>query len=518
MRKSVWITDSHDMESGMDRSTSARVSAAPAQRTRRVLLKCAAGAGLLGITSLPASVARAQSGPADLATSPRKVLVLGAGMAGLTAALALLRRGHDVTVIEFQNRVGGRLLSLPLQGGQFTEAGGGHFRANMPRVLGYLRHFDLPVISLNDGLPRYLVDGKTAEAADLADWPWALTNQERNVTVSSNLNRYLFLHGIDTDTVLRPDWPDTDTIRHLDGLTLGELISSAGASAAFLKLLDAHGGIFTSQSSALGSMPDLAYHFGDQNLFRIFGGNDRLPATMAARLGDRIVLDAPVTAIDQSGSRVKVTVQRGREFTADAVISTIPFRVLQDIDVRPRWSAGKQRMFKEMGWGNTVKVVAQTKTPSWLDKRVHGWPMAGGDRAWERVIDITGNEPGGHGNTFFYLNGHNAQTMLARPRQTRAREIVDLFRADMPDLFDEVITIEEFAWPEQPWIRGSFGDLPVNGAWMIAEWTRPEDRIHFAGDFTTLKSGWVEGAIESGLRAARQIDPEAPAERGPTLS
>ena len=67
--------------------------------------------------------------------------------------------------------------------------------------------------------------------------------------------------------------------------------------------------------------------------------------------------------------------------------------------------------------------------------------------------------------------------------------------------------MQDFAWPEQPWIRASFGGPPVNGGWMIAEWTRPEDRLYFAGDFTTMKSGWVEGAIESGLRAARQIDP-----------
>jgi monoamine oxidase len=502
----------------MDTSPSARVTATMRRRiSRRELLRGAVGAGLLGAAGRPAGGVRAQSGPAELATTPRKVLVLGAGMAGLTAALALLRRGHDVTVVEYQNRVGGRMLSLPLRDGQFTEAGGGHFRANMPHVLDYLRRFDLPVISLNDGLPRYLIDGKVAEAADLANWPWALTDQERNVTVASNLNRYLFLRGLDTDTVLQPAWPDADTIRHLNRVTLGELISSAGASTAFLKLLDAHGGLFTSTSSALGSMPDLAYHFGDQNLFRILGGNERLPAAMAERVGDRIVLDAPVTAIDQTGSRVKVTVRSGRELTADAVISTIPFRVLGEIDVRPRWSAGKERMFTEMGWGNTVKVVAQTRTPSWLDNGVHGWPMAGGDRPWERVIDITGDEPGGRGNTFFYLNGPNAEAVLARPAANRAREIVDLFRADMPDLFDEVITIEDFAWPEQPWVRGSFGDLPVGGAWMIAEWTRPEDRIHFAGDFTSLKSGWVEGAIESGLRAARQIDPEAPAERGPAM-
>ena len=129
---------------------------------------------------------------------------------------------------------------------------------------------------------------------------------------------------------------------------------------------------------------------------------------MAAELQDRIVLDAPVTAIDQTGPRVRVTVADGREFTADAVISTIPFSVLPEIAVSPSWTAGKQRMFAEMEWDNTVKVIVQTRTPAWLKQGVHGWPMAGGDCSWERVIDITGNEPGGYGNVFFYLNGDNA--------------------------------------------------------------------------------------------------------------
>jgi monoamine oxidase len=134
--------------------------------------------------------------------------------------------------------------------------------------------------------------------------------------------------------------------------------------------------------------------------------------------------------------------------------------------------------------------------------------MAGGDRPWERVIDITGDEPGGHGNVFFYLNGDNATNLLARPKDVRAAEIVESFQTDMPDLFDEVLHIQDFAWPEQPWIRASFGGPQLGDGWMIAEWTRPEGRIHFAGDFTSLKSGWIEGAIEAGLRAARQIDSE----------
>ena len=120
-------------------------------------------------------------------------------------------------------------------------------------------------------------------------------------------------------------------------------------------------------------------------------------------------------------------------------------------------------------------------------------------------------------NVFFYLNGANADRLLGRPRETRAQEVVDQFRKDMPDLFDEVVTVQDFAWSEQPWIRGSFGGPPVGGAWMIDEWTKPAGRIHFAGDFTTMKSGWVEGAIESGLRAARQIDPAAKPEAEPGL-
>ncbi|MFM8593286.1 MAG: flavin monoamine oxidase family protein [Chloroflexota bacterium] len=478
---------------------------------RRALL---AGAAAAGLTRMPMHRALAQ---ADLevptyAVSPQRVLVLGAGMAGLTAALALHRRGHDVTVIEYQNRVGGRLLSLPLADGQFSEAGGGHFRATMGRLLDYVLHYDLPLVSMNDGLPRYTIDGMVGDAANPAAWKWDLHPDERNLSIASMLSHYLMLNGIDHTAVIDPVWPDQATLERLDPLTLRELIIGAGGSEAFLKLLGAHGGLFTPDASALTIQGDIAYHFGEQALFRIEGGNERLPQAMAEDLSGRIVLDAPVTMIDQSGPDVRVVTQGGREFTGDVIVSTIPFSVIQEIEVQPAWSAGKQRMFESMEWSTTVKMVVQTKTPQWLSEGVHGWPMAGGDRTWERLIDITGNEPGGHGNAFFYMNGSNSAAYRAMPAATREQELIAMCEADMPGLLGEVIHTETFDWVEQPWIKGSFGDLPLNGGWMIGEWTRPEDRIHFAGDFTSLKTGWVEGAIESGLRAARQIDPLAPAE------
>jgi monoamine oxidase len=317
---------------------------------------------------------------------------------------------------------------------------------------------------------------------------------------------------------LSSQWPDPETLALLDGRTVGDLIRHAGGSDAFCAVLDAHGGTFTSRSHGLGAIPDLAYHFGDQNLLRILGGNERLPNALADAIGrGRIHLDSPVTAIDQTGPQIRVAIRGGREFVGDAVVCTIPWTVLPRVAVTPGWTDLKRRVIEGMEWDNTVKVVVQTQTASWLAKGVHGWPMAGGDRPWERFIDITGNEPGGHGNGFFYLNGANAKAILARAVPDRAASVIEQFRADMPDLFDRVITQTQIAWSEQPWIEASFGNEPVGCGWMIREWARPEGRIHFAGDFTTLKSGWVEGAIESGLRAARQIDPTAKAEGQPMI-
>ena len=449
---------------------------------RRFLAQTGLVGGALLATPL---VRRAQAEAPRL--KPKRVLVLGAGMSGLTTALALHRRGHDVEVLEYQDRVGGRLISLPLKDGQFTEGGGGHFRTNMPLVCGYIEKFKLPLLSLNDGCPRYHVDGKTGDGSLMTPWPWEVREDERNVHLSSLLARYLVEAGINLDTVLGAAWPDPATLDKFDKLTLKGLLKSVSASDAVSKLVDAH--------SAEATV-----------------GNELLPRAMAKVLGKRIHLSTPVVSIKQTAGEATVKSKAGKEWVADAVVSTIPFPVLREVEIVPRLLPRKQELVDKLRWSPVVKVYVQTKAAPWLQKGVHGWPMAASDRPWERVVDITGNEPGGHGNVFFYMTGKNAEAYLRRPKESRANEVLDQFRTDLPGLLNDEITIGEFSWPDQPWIKAAFADLPVGAGWMIQEWQIPEGRLHFAGDFTTLKSGWVEGAIESGLRAARQIDPGALAE------
>jgi monoamine oxidase len=482
---------------------------------RRFLGASASGALAAAAVGLGSPlIGQSASAKRESPTKKQHILILGAGASGLTAAMALEQAGHKTTLIEYQDRVGGRVWSKELKGGQYTELGAGHFRGNMPYVGSYIRHFKLPVVTLNDGLPRYLLKNKSATAADLSNWPWKLHENERGVELGTQFQAYLSQYDLDADLVIDPKFLENPkTLARFDNETVGSLLQKAGASDEFIALVGIHtGGGSPFGEPALVGLPDIAYHFGDQYCYKIRGGNDQLTSAMAKTLKGNIELGCKVVSVEQKGEKMKVMCANGKSFIGDQLISTIPPTVINKVDFRPGLTPEKQKAFTGLDWPKSIKVVCQTNRPSWLSKQVHGWPMAGSDQSWERIIDITGNDRGsyGYGNTFIYLNNpQNEEALRQYPRDQRANQAISAFRGDNPDLIEDVVYSEYWDWADQPWIMASLGFVKLGRGSVITELQKSDGRLHWAGDWTTLKTGWVEGAIESGLRAARSIDPTA---------
>jgi len=469
----------------------------------------------------------------------QNVLVLGAGAAGMSAALALKQQGHNVTILEYQNRVGGRLWSKKLKNGQFTELGAGHFsNEGMPLVNALVNRYQLPQLDVYDGTPRYVMDGTDGvsyqgDSSNPAGWPaqWGLHASERQTPLGPTLIGYFNKAGVtNLDAALEPSWPTAAAVAKYGSKTVKQLLIEQGASQGFINLLNVHLGSFAADGDVLGSLPSLIYFFYKKIFFRIQGGNERLAKSMADAVGrNSFILNSKVVSIDQTGSQIKVATSDGKIYQADKVISTIPFKVIGEINVQPSWSSGKTRLFSGMTWIDGFKGIVQTQTPSWIEQGDLGWPMASTDKSWNRIIDLTGNEGGGYGNVFFYVyrdvklaqlkaitgpNRYSARTELLLLQFNST--LKNALSTSNPPLTNnlvyqnQAVITDSIMWADGedvPWIKAALG-VGVQ-PWMRDEWSTPEGRIHFAGDFTSYKSGWVEGALESGLRVASEIDPRA---------
>lgn len=477
---------------------------------RRGFLKCGLLAGAfyaLGPAGVPAQVLRRRGGP-------KRVLVLGAGLSGLAAAYELERAGHSVTVLEARGRAGGRVRTVrePFSDGLYAEAGAQYVPEGHGYTLKYVRLFGLRLEPVAEsGRPTlYYIRGRRVAVGGGArlSWPLELSESERRLDIDGLTERYVLPVLKELGDAARPDWPP-ESLRKYDRMTFAEFLRGRGASPAALELFgvgyhDINGDGIESYS-ALSGLRDLALgHAGRES--KIVGGSDLLPAAFARRLARSIRYGAAVVRIEQTAEGVGVVcLQAGApvRFTGDRLVCTLPFSVLRRVEVAPRFSPEKERAVRELPYTSVVRTYLQTRRKFWLDAGASGDVLTDSPKLWLGPV-------GHRGRRDIYeafATGEQARRLASLGASERVRFAEDETAKVFPAARAEFEGGTSVSWDGEEWARGAWTWYkPGQMTSLLPHVARAEGRIHFAGEHASAWPGWMQGALESGTRAAREVN------------
>lgn len=472
---------------------------------RREFLRNSAIAAAALLVSPPAML-RSFAMPSD--GGGERVLIIGAGLAGLAAALELVEAGYDVTVLEARSRPGGRVHTLRnrLADGLFVEAGAARIPVSHELTLQYAEQFGLKTASFEpEGTKLCRIDGKVFPQPAMADadLPLAFSEDELGKAIEALSGRYMgpLMEQLGDPTA--PDWPAPELARY-DDISTSELLRQAGASEGLIELFDAGFGLLD-RYSGLETLAQAAGGLFDP-LVRIVGGADRLPRAMADKLGSHILYGTPVTRIEHDENRVRVIANQGgftREFEADRLIVTVPFSVLRDMEVEPRFSNAKMDAIHGLRYEAVTRIFLQTGERFWQEQGHSGFAMT--DDPME-IWDASHGQPGGRGILMSYLRDGLARRVEAMDDSERIRFGVDRIGRVFPGLHDHFQGGISFAWGEERWSRGAYAYYAPGEVMRFHHAAREsEGRVHFAGEHTSSWPGWMQGALHSGLRAAKEL-------------
>lgn len=455
---------------------------------------------------IPAAFVRGQSGRGAV-----RVIVLGAGLAGLAAALRLREAGFGVTILEARARPGGRVHTLrePFSDGLFAEAGAARIQDTHAYTLRYSERFGLELDPFvpGDGLRATVVAGRrilTPQSAplDLAQVPLEFSPAERTAGLGGGLVKYLFSHASALGDPTAPGWPPADLTRF--EVPIAEFCRTHGASDAFVRMV-AFGHDLRGMST-LQLLRDAVLGAQTRTWYKIRGGNDRLPAALAASLSEHVRYGAAVVRLEQDDSSVRVTYLRDRTpvtVQGDYIVCALPAAVMGAIEASPALPAAKAAALGELGSLAMARVHLQTRRRFWLDRGETGW--ASTDDPMD-VWDYTRDQPGRRGILGAYLSGAIAGQVTALDGRDRARFVLERMERAHPGVTEQFETSASHSWVDDPWALGAsaaFGSGQLMRHYQALR--APAGRIVFAGEYTSPWSGWMNGALESGERAAAMI-------------
>jgi monoamine oxidase len=480
--------------------------------SRRVFL----GSALAGAAALAAG--RLLRG-AETQRPRKRVLVIGAGLAGLACAITLREAGHEVTIVEARTRAGGRVLTVrePFTDGLYAEAGAMYVGAQHDRTIGWCTTLGVRLVSDPPGSPAaraiWHLAGRRSVLGPRDLPPLPFSPGERLAGWRGLYQSYRRPLVDAVGDPLLPDWPSAQA-RAFDGKSFGAALRERGASEATVALfglgLDGLWGEGIDSYSALFALREhaLARH-GNGKSFRIDGGSDRLPAAMALKVAERIHYGMPVTRIEQDANAVRVVCLPAsggtRTFTADRLVCTLPYSVLRTLPIQPPFSPAKRRTIDELSYTSVTRTFVQLDRRVWQSRNEQG--SATTDLPIQFVNDDSAAQAGVRAIVSSYATGERARRLAAMPEPERIMFVARELDKVHPGALAAFEGGSSKAWDLDPWSRGDYcyfkpGQMVSLGPSLATA----EGRIHFAGDHVSMWPGWMQGALASGEDAARAVD------------
>lgn len=473
------------------------------------------GLGAVGTGILFPETLSAQHFITGRTSNPKKVLVLGAGLSGLSAAWELNKAGHEVTILEARNRPGGRVSTIrePFAEGLYAEEGAAAYSNTYTHALKFIDEFGLEKIPL--AMPEqaiiYYLNGKRlkVKAGDVVEWPYDLKPEEQKLGPLGIVQKYI-LETLPPEIKEPKQW-DKAPVVHLDQLSLEKYLRQQGASEGAIKLVKN-----TQWFAAVpGNTSGLSMAVSDAGLFMgaapfiLKGGNDRLPREMAKRMKDKINYGVEVRQIKDKADGVVVVADKNgteSEFRADRVIVTLPLKVLEKVSFEPALSPKKMAAVKDIPVINLTRTYLQVEKPFWLENDLSG--MAFSDLPVNSVTPLINQQNPGERPAIL-------ESIVAGPTSTKmdkvsAEKNIEKIKKEMEKIYPG--TLKHFqkghvkGWSNDPYaLGGPSWPAPGDVTLHLKNLQKPQGNVHFAGEHTSVLRSTMEGALRSGARAAKEV-------------